>query len=170
MRVRLSAAMGRALYPDPQWDELRELWESFYPPDRLTNDQCALLRALDASMLAFIECLLDHRPERLSLRTLRSVLAADGRSPERLRSLFRLWRKAPSLGQKAAPSLVFAVIGQARWDGAISVEEESQLLERALRFWALQSSTDEAAAYGSSPHRRWSSRPPAQIYPANAAQ
>ena len=31
IRVMLSAAIGQALYPDPPWARLSELWESFYP-------------------------------------------------------------------------------------------------------------------------------------------
>jgi hypothetical protein len=48
----------------------------------------------------------------------------------------------------AAPSLVFAVIGQARSDGAITPQEESEVLDRALRHWALQTSIETAASYG----------------------
>ena len=32
MRVRLSCAMGRALFPHPQWDRLENIWLSYYPP------------------------------------------------------------------------------------------------------------------------------------------
>ena len=32
IRVKLSAAIGEALYPHPQWRRLSALWESFYPP------------------------------------------------------------------------------------------------------------------------------------------
>jgi hypothetical protein len=169
MRVRLSAALGQALYPDPQWGRLCSLWESYYPIDRLPSEQRELIAALDATMAAFIDHILEHRPERLLLRTLRGVLASDSRAPERLRGLYRLWRKAPALGQKAAPSLFFAVIGQARSDGEISVEKESEVLERALRFWALQTSTDEARAHGLRPQRRRLPPISAMTYPANAA-
>ena len=34
IRVKLSAAMGEALYPHPQWQQLSETWEGFYPPIR----------------------------------------------------------------------------------------------------------------------------------------
>lgn len=37
----------------------------------------------------------------------------------------------------AAPSLVFAVIGQAKADGLISARDESRLLMRLLTGWAL---------------------------------
>src|SRR5262245_20128195 len=31
VRVKLSCAIGRALYPHPQWSAVEQLWESFYP-------------------------------------------------------------------------------------------------------------------------------------------
>ena len=34
IRVKLSCAIGDALYPHPQWRELAALWESLYPPQR----------------------------------------------------------------------------------------------------------------------------------------
>jgi hypothetical protein len=40
---------------------------------------------------------------------------------------------------KASPSLAFAVIGQAKSDGQITPEEESDLLASLLTHWALQS-------------------------------
>ncbi len=45
----------------------------------------------------------------------------------------------------AAPSLVFAVIGQARVDGKISPEEESRLLTSLLTYWALRGTLDMSA-------------------------
>lgn len=168
MRVRLSAALGQALYPDPQWQRVTALWESYYPLERSPEPQRALVHALCATMPELVERLLGHRPERLLLRTLGSVLASDARHPARLHALYRLWRKAPRLAQNAAPSLFFAVIGQARADGVLGAEDESQVLESALRFWALQTSTDEAAAYGARLPR--GSLPPRMItYPATAA-
>ncbi len=37
IRVKLSCAMGNALYPHPQWQRLAELWESLYPTANLTR-------------------------------------------------------------------------------------------------------------------------------------
>ena len=39
---------------------------------------------------------------------------------------------------RAAPSLVFAAMGQARLDGTVSPEDESLLLCKLLTFWALR--------------------------------
>jgi len=45
----------------------------------------------------------------------------------------------------APPSLVFAVIGQAKMDGAITPEEESRVLTELLRYWALKITLDTSA-------------------------
>jgi len=169
IRVSLSAAIGQALYPDPQWARLKSLWSSFYPLEQLDSQRRAVIDGLEASMPAFVERLLAHRAPRLLLRPLATVLASAARAPERLRALYRLWRRAPALLRAAAPSLVFAVVGQARSDGAMTPREESDVLEKALRFWALESSTDAAAAYGAPRGSRLYVRPDVTRYPAHAA-
>jgi hypothetical protein len=54
----------------------------------------------------------------------------------------------------ASPSLVFAVIGQARADQQISPEEESRLLTNLLTYWALRGTLDMAAYCGQRIHAR----------------
>lgn len=53
LRVRLSAAMGKALYPDPQWSQLIALWSRLYPPDRIEGQKGRLFQAVEASNSAF---------------------------------------------------------------------------------------------------------------------
>ena len=43
---------------------------------------------------------------------------------------------------QAAPTLVFAVLGQARASGRLSPEDESELLGRLLTHWALRATLD----------------------------
>ena len=43
IRVKLSSAMGRALYPMQIWDQLIDLWESYYPPSGLDPKDIAKL-------------------------------------------------------------------------------------------------------------------------------
>jgi hypothetical protein len=153
MRVRLSCAMGAALYPDPQWARLSALWASFYPLDRIDAATRATFSQLERTMPAFVPVLLNHRVRRLAGRSLAEVMPVDARKPTRLRELLQTWR--PSLrGLRAAPpSLAFAVIGQARADRAMSTAEESRLLAELLTGWALRSTIDTSLACAARPAR-----------------
>ncbi|MGE0275611.1 MAG: hypothetical protein AB7G68_03600 [Nitrospiraceae bacterium] len=146
LRVKLSCAMGNALYPHPQWERLATLWESFYPLEGLPAERRVLLTKLQASMPGFVALLVHHRPKTLQGRSLMEALDVLGRQPARLASLFRIWRSAPAAMYRAAPCLVFAVIGQARADGMISPEHESDLLAKLLTHWALRTTLDISAA------------------------
>jgi hypothetical protein len=46
--------------------------------------------------------------------------------------------------REAPPSLVFAVVGQARLSGGLSPEAESRILTSMLTYWALRSTLGEA--------------------------
>src|SRR5215470_13962226 len=65
IRVKLSSAIGDALYPHPQWARLSALWESYYPPVGLTAEAQFLLAQLLESMPAFVTLLINHRPKAL---------------------------------------------------------------------------------------------------------
>jgi hypothetical protein len=43
---------------------------------------------------------------------------------------------------RAAPTLAFAVLGQARLDGRIDPERESELIAKLLRHWAWRGTVD----------------------------
>jgi hypothetical protein len=43
---------------------------------------------------------------------------------------------------RAAPCLVFAVVGQARADGRLAPETESELLAKLLTHWALRATVN----------------------------
>jgi hypothetical protein len=157
LRVKLSCAMGDALYPHPQWARLAAMWESFYPTHGLDAASLHLLRRLQALMPAFVSVLVQHRPAALRGRTLAQVLDLAERRPARLAALFRLWSRLPALMYRAPPSLVFAVIGQARCDGRLSPEDESLLLGKLLTHWALTSTLDTSLACASARGRRFTS-------------
>jgi hypothetical protein len=142
VRVKLSAAIGHALYPHPQWERLSRMWESFYDVRRLPVEQQEIFRALDATMPAFVDRLLGHRPASLGGRSLGQALADPSRRPEKLAEVFRDWQREPARMGRTAPTLSFAVIGQARLDGRVSPELESELLARLLRHWAWRSTVD----------------------------
>src|SRR4030095_507400 len=139
IRVKLSCAMGQALYPHPQWQRLAELWEAFYPLRGLDAQSLRLLERLQALLPAFVTVLVEHRPAALRGRTLTQALQVSQRQPGRLATLYRLWCRVPDLRYPAPPSLAFAVIGQARSDSRLNPEDEAVLLGKLLTHWALAS-------------------------------
>jgi hypothetical protein len=150
IRVKLSCAIGQALYPHPQWARLAELWESYYPLEGLDDERRQLFATLEAAIPGFVALLVNHRPRALRGKSLSEVMETEQRQPARLSGHWRAWRGSPAKIGKASPSLAFAVIGQAKSDGQITPEEESSLLARLLTQWALNS----ALATGASPVTR----------------
>jgi hypothetical protein len=145
IRVKLSCAMGQALYPHPQWERLDALWESFYPTAGLDEGKRGLLARLEASMPGFVTLLINHRPKKLRGKSLLEAMSVKERQPAQLAGYWRSWRRAPAQMRTAPPSLVFSVIGQARADGEISPEEESRTIAQLLTHWALRSTLDTSA-------------------------
>jgi hypothetical protein len=145
IRVRLSAAMGLALYPHPQWARLEQMWDAFYPLAGLDAQRRRIIEALLKTMPTFVSLLANHRPRRLRGRSLAEALEVAERQPARLTLLFESWGGSPERMRDAAPSLVFAVIGQARADGKITPEAESRLLTSLLTYWALRGTLDVSA-------------------------
>jgi hypothetical protein len=139
IRVKLSLQMGHALYPDPQWGALEQLWESLYPRANLKPEMQQLLATLEAGILSFVNLLVHHRPPSLHGRSLRELFARPERHPTSLRSLYRAVLAQQTNPYAHPPALVFAAIGQARADDQISPEAESKLLGQMLTEWALRS-------------------------------
>jgi hypothetical protein len=152
IRVKLSCAMGDALYPHPQWNKLAAIWDSYYPLTGLSSDKRQIFTDLEAAIPEFVSLLVNHRPEALRGETLGGVLASADRSPGRLRDLYRTWQADPGLKSRTPPSLVFAVIGQARADGALTPENESRMLSQVLTFWAMRNSLNANEVRASQVH------------------
>jgi hypothetical protein len=138
MRVKLSAAIGQAIYPQPAWGRLVELWESYYPDGPLDHSQRQLFADLEASIPELVDVILSHRPEALKGDTLLEALDTDDLQPARLRQLLQDWRAAPQHMYDARPLVTFATIGQGRADGTLTPEEESTVITKLLTFWALK--------------------------------
>lgn len=151
IRVKLSCAMGQVLYPHRQWEQLSKLWEAFYPVDDLDEERRALLARLEASMPGFVALLANHRPKTLRGKSLIEAMVVSERQPLRLAAYYQSWRHSPQRMRAAPPSLVFAVIGQARADGHLGPEEESRMLVYLLTYWALQS-TLNTSTVSAKPH------------------
>jgi hypothetical protein len=145
IRVKLSCAIGQALYPHPQWERLASLWESYYPPIGLGSAQRENYAGLQATLPGFVALLVNHRPKSLHGRTIAEVLEVQNRQPQHLQALLKVWRQEPSKMYRAPPTLAFAVIGQARSDGRMSPEQESVILAKLLTYWALSSTLEVSA-------------------------
>ena len=145
IRVKLSCAIGDGLYPHPQWKRIADLWESYYPLADLDGERRKLLAQLQQTLKEFVTTLIDHRPQALRGQSLREAMKVEERTPGRLAALLSAWNQAPKQMYSAPPSLVFAVLGQAKADGSLSPEDESNLLAKLLTFWAMRSTLDTSA-------------------------
>jgi len=142
IRVKLSCAVGKMLYPDPQWDVLAQIWESYYPLDGADPKLRQVFGLLQNTIPAFVNLLVNHRPRSLRGASMREALDVGQHQPARLRELFHLWRTSPGRIFAASPTVAFAVVGQARADGNISPEHEARMIGKLLTHWALRSSLD----------------------------
>jgi hypothetical protein len=145
VRVKLSRALGEVLFPDPQWRKLARIWEAYYPLSGLDSQIRQLLTTLEKEMPVFVDLLVNHKAASLHGVTLAEAIGAAGRQPERLRAYYEAWQSVPEDMLRAPPSLVFAVIGQARADSKLTSETESRLLAELLTQWALRSTLSASA-------------------------
>jgi len=137
IRVKLSLAFGKRLFPHPQWDRLERIWEAIYPTADLGKNQQYIIRLLEEGMPDFVETLVGHQNSTMKEATLLDLFPVQQRQPNLLRQLFNHWQQAPQQMNRASPSLVFAVVGQARADNRLTATAESKMLSRLLTQWAL---------------------------------
>lgn len=142
LRVLISAAIGKALYPHPQWDELAATWRSMYPTDQLPGEHRTWIATCESRVADFVDMVLHHRPPSLGGREIGEIWPLDQRQPARLLALHRAWKGDLGLMARQPPSLVFAVLGQAKAAGVISAATESAELSRLLTAWAVRSTLD----------------------------
>jgi hypothetical protein len=139
IRVKLSAALGRCLYPQPAWERLANLWGQYYPIQGLDQARRELFDRLEKTIPALVATLVNHRPPALRGDSVIEALDLDELLPARLRKLLRHWRDDPQDMYRVRAIVAFAAIGQGRADGAISPEEESIVIGKLLSHWALRS-------------------------------
>lgn len=164
VRVKLSCALGQALFPHPQWAQLSRLWEQLYPLEGLAPPRRRLIAALEQSLPRVVQLLVEHRPPGLRGRTLAEVMDTRSRQPARLAALLEAYRARRLPIRGAPPALVFAVVGQGRSSGALTPEEESEALADLLRYWALRGTVDASEVCASL--RRTPRPPPPALPPA----
>jgi hypothetical protein len=145
IRVKLSGALGQAFYPQPGWERLARLWESYYPIDGLEPRRREVFFRLERTIPALVAVLLNHRPKALRGDSLFEALAADELHPARLHESLKRWRIAPQEMYRARPIVAFAAIGQGRADATITPEEEAAVIGKLLTHWAVESTLQVAA-------------------------
>jgi hypothetical protein len=143
IRVKLSAAVGRLLYPDPQWQLLDSLWESFYPRTGLDAEQLRCIAALEETMPRFLRLLCGHRTAAMRGEPFLQAFDTAGRRPARLRRIYRDTRGSVFALQSLAPTLAFAVLGQAKQDRLLAPERESHVVAELLTRWGLRRALGE---------------------------
>jgi hypothetical protein len=149
----LSCAFGDALYPDPQWRQLAQVWDSLYPVDGRPPGSAPMIRALMATMPAFVRLVLGHRPASLRGRALGQVLHGSDRTPDQLVRLYQAWMADRSVIPRTRPAVAFAVVGQARARGLLTPEGEDHLLGQLISYWALQSTLQLNARLAGPPYQ-----------------
>jgi len=148
IRLVLSTALGDSLYPDPQWRTLRHVWTALYPPTGLHPRKQRLLELLLNTMPAFTGLLANNRPKALRGRTLAEVMRTAERGPKSLGEHYSRWQRSWKHMRAAPPTLAFAVLGQARWNGLLAPEAEGHLVASLLQHWALWRALAGEATYG----------------------
>ncbi len=143
LRVQLSCAMGNILFPHPQWKALAKLWKSFYSKKGLGINQRSFFALQESTIKPFVQLITDHQPSTLDGKSLREAMSVEHRQPVVLQKTYVSWQKQPLLMRQAPPTLVFAVLGQAKIDGRISAKKESQILAKLLKHWAHKRSLHE---------------------------
>jgi hypothetical protein len=108
----------------------------FYPADDLPDDKQKLLNQLDEEESSFTQTVLQHRVAAMKGKMFSEIFPIQDRQPAQLQQLFNLWKENPTLIEKSPPTLVFAAMGQAKFDMAINADEENSLLTQQLRNWA----------------------------------
>lgn len=137
IRVKLSLAFGKVLYPDEQWHRLERLWETMYPLQGLQQQMAALIERLEHIIPDFVRSVLEHQPQRLQGRMLHNIFPLQLRQPAQLRNIYQQWQADMEQMKNQRPTMVFAVVGQARADNTISPKAENRLLSSMLRHWAI---------------------------------
>jgi hypothetical protein len=142
VRVLLSAAVGELLYPHAQWAALASAWRSFYPVSGATAAARREIDPLVDTLPEMAGLMAGHRSAALRGRQLADLMPLADRRPEQLLQLHRTWGDDIGVLARQPPTLVFAVMGQARAAGLVPPAHESRVLSAVLGAWAVRSSLD----------------------------
>lgn len=137
-RVLLSCAFGKRLYPHSQWDKLWEMWKEFYPKEGLRNHVAEDINKIERETPAFVDLVLNHSTKEMKGKKLFELFPLSERRPENLKKIYQLWKTKKISFHGMLPTLVFAMLGQAKADLAIDAGVESAVLTRQLKRWAFK--------------------------------
>ena len=145
IRVKLSCAMGQALYPHPQWHTARPALGVLLPHGRARRASADPDRRRSRRPCPeFVPSSSITAPNPARQVTPRGH---EGRSPPAGAADGPLPGLEPGTGPmyQASPSLIFAVLGHAKAEGKLSPEDEGELLGKLLNHWAMRSTLDTSA-------------------------
>ena len=135
-RVQISCAFGNSLYPHSQWNKLWDLWKNFYPLEGLPSEKIQILQKIEEELPQFVELVNNHQPKSLKGKKLMTLFPLLERQPTQLQQYFQRWKNDPHIIDRAPPTLVFAIMGQAKADLLLEAADESRILRHQLREWA----------------------------------
>lgn len=136
VRVQLSCAFGKKMFGSNQWDKLWELWKTFYPTHHLKKDIRFALDEVDKAIDEFTSLMLNLETKEMKGRKLFEFFELHQKTPERLKQIFKQWQAKTASLNTLRPTMLFATLGQARFDRILDATAENQLLTRHLRRWA----------------------------------
>jgi hypothetical protein len=142
VRVLLSAVVGDTLYPHPQWRALADTWRALYPVADLPAERRWAIERWEQGLPAMADLMACHRSAALGGQRLADLMPLQERRPEQLLALHRAWGDDHGVLSRQPPTLVFAVLGQARAMGLVDPVHESRVLSDCLTAWAVRSSLD----------------------------
>lgn len=135
-RVWLSCAFGKKLFPDKQWDRLWNMWEDFYPLQGLKKEIVSDLQEIKKHTAAFVEIVLKHSTKEMKGKRLIDLFPVQNRQPFQLKKYYQSWKQKKINLNDMPPTLVFAIMGQAKADILVDAGTESAVLTRQLKRWA----------------------------------
>ena len=112
------------------------MWKKFYPKEGLDENIINILEEIENGIDPFVDLVINHSTKEMQGRKLIQLFSPEERSPDHLRQLYQLWKtKKINLGSMK-PTMVLAVLGQAKYDLVIDAADESKILTKQLRQWA----------------------------------
>jgi len=111
VRVQLTCAFGRKIFPHAQWKKIWELWKTFYKKDGLKNETVQILDDIEIEMDSFVDLVLNHSTKEMKGRRLIELFPVMERKPENLKQLYQLWKAKKINLATMPPTLVFCFDG-----------------------------------------------------------